>query len=179
MQPLLLGVLLDPAVGLHGLDLLEALNRFLDRLEIGQQSPEPTLIDVELIAAKRLLLDCVLGLTLRSDEEHGLVGPFTGHVLEELHRLFEHPLGFLQIDDVYAVAFPEDKLLHFRVPTTNLMPEMDSRFEQFLHCNSCQTDLRCFGLMYSPSSPYRTNRRNNQRSGEERILRRIYVNCDL
>src|SRR5215475_6707205 len=152
MQSLLLGVLLNPAVSLHRFDLLESLDRFLNCLEIGQQTAEPALVDVELIAAKRLLFDRILGLTFRSDKKHGLVGALTRHVLEELHCLFKHPLSFLQIDDVNAVAFPKNILLHFRVPTTNLMPEVDSRFEQFLHCDSCQTDLRYFGLMYSPSS---------------------------
>src|SRR6185295_18651049 len=36
-------------------------------------------------------------------------------------------------DDVDPVALAEDVLLHLRVPTLGLVPEVDPRFEQLLH----------------------------------------------
>ena len=58
----------------------------------------------------------------------------TGGVLEELQR-------FLEIDDVNAVAFPEDVLLHLGIPTLGLVPEVYACFEQFFHRDSWQLNF--------------------------------------
>ena len=54
-----------------------------------------------------------------------------GRILEQLERL-------LQVDDVDPVALAEDVLLHPRVPALGLMPEVNTRFEQLLHCDRGQ-----------------------------------------
>ncbi len=39
----------------------------------------------------------------------------------------------LQIDNVDAIAFGEDKALHLRIPALCLVPEVDAAFKQLLH----------------------------------------------
>jgi hypothetical protein len=40
----------------------------------------------------------------------------------------------LDVDDVDAVALGEDKALHFWIPTTSLVSEMNTAVEEFSHC---------------------------------------------
>jgi hypothetical protein len=64
--------------------------------------------------------------------------PLPAQLGDELRRLLEHLQRLLQVDDVNAVALAEDVFLHLGIPALGLMPEVDSRFEQFLHGDSCQ-----------------------------------------
>src|SRR5262249_35199626 len=95
----------------------------------------PALVHVEHPAAPRLFQDRLLGLLLGADEEHR--APAGGQVTYEGVRFPELLQGFLEVDDVDAVAFAEDVLLHLRVPALGLVPEMDTGFEQFLHRECC------------------------------------------
>jgi hypothetical protein len=73
----------------------------------------------------------VLRLLLGADEEHRAAA--RGEVAHEAVRLAELLERLLQVDDVDAVALPEDVLLHLRVPALGLMAEMHSGLEQLLH----------------------------------------------
>ncbi len=53
-------------------------------------------------------------------------------------RVAEKFLRFLQVDDINAVALAENVFFHFRIPASNLMSEVNARFEQFLHCYCSQ-----------------------------------------
>src|SRR5207247_5709119 len=81
----------------------------------------------------------VLGLALCADKEDGLTAVFGDHVGHELDRLAKHLLGFLQIDNVDAVSLAENVLLHFRVPTANLVAEMHAGLQQLFHRNRYKT----------------------------------------
>jgi len=60
---------------------------------------------------------------LRADEQDRLVCAFAHQVGDELHRLLEHPLGLLQVNNVNAVAFAEDVLFHLRIQRRTWCPK--------------------------------------------------------
>ena len=93
-------------------------------------------VDVRHAGAGGFFGDGILRLPLGADEEDERTGG--GEVGDELRRLFEHLEGLLQVDDVNAVPFAEDVLLHLRVPALGLMPEVNASFEQFFHSDVCQ-----------------------------------------
>src|SRR5690606_13975872 len=70
-EELLLGEALRGVVEVDLLELLHARETLGDRLEVGEQTAEPTLVDVGLADAGRLLGDGLLGLLLGADEEDG------------------------------------------------------------------------------------------------------------
>ena len=89
------------------------------------------MVDVRHADALRLLLDRVLSLLLRADEEH--VAAALGDVADEVVRLLEQLERLLEIDDVDPAALGEDEPLHLRVPATRLVAEVDSSLQQLLH----------------------------------------------
>ena len=124
------------AVGLSLLQLLEALDGFLDGGPVGQCAAQPAVVDVEHPAALGLFLNRFLRLAFGADEQDVLaLGGLRSH---KLRRLFEFLDRLLQVDDVDAVALPENILLHLRVPAPGLMPEVDTRFQQFFHAEAHQ-----------------------------------------
>ena len=66
----LFDVIVDGAVGLHLLDLLEPGDGALDGREIGQRAAQPAFGDIELAAFFGGLFDGLLSLLLGPDEEH-------------------------------------------------------------------------------------------------------------
>src|SRR6185295_6458169 len=104
-----------------------------------EQAAEPALVDMEHAAALRLFGDHVLRLSLGADEkDRAAFGREAAHeffgVAEQLHRLAE-------VDDVDAVSFAEDVLLHLRVPALRLVAEVNSRLQEILHRDRCQAFL--------------------------------------
>jgi hypothetical protein len=125
------------AIALGRFELLELFDALAHGLEIGQHPAQPPLVDVEHPAALGLLFDRLLGLPLGADEQNR---PAVGHrVADECVGVGEPLDRFLQIDDVDAVALPEDVLLHLRIPAPRLVSEMDPRFQQFLHADGGHT----------------------------------------
>ena len=59
----------------------------------------------------------------------------------KLDCFLEEPLGLLKINDVDSVSLTEDILLHLRIPPPDLMPEVDARLKQLLHCYCYQSIL--------------------------------------
>ncbi len=130
-EQFLLGGRAVPAVLLHRLELLEALQALEDGLEVGEHPAEPALVDVGHADACRLLGDGLLGLLLGADEHHAAaVGD---RLLDELVGAVDVGQRLLQVDDVDAVALSEDEALHLRVPAAGLMPEVHAGIEHFLH----------------------------------------------
>ena len=81
--------------------------------------------------ALRLLLDRLLRLLLRPDEQHGAaVGD---GVADEAVRGVDAVEGLVQVDDVDPVALAEDETPHLRVPAPGLVAEVDSGLQQLLH----------------------------------------------
>src|SRR5262249_29718914 len=154
-QSLFLGQLLETPVGPHGFDIFQSLDRLLDGLEISQEPAQPAVIHKILPAPLRLFFDCVLSLTLRANEQE--CPPIERLLCYELYSLFEQPLGLLQIDDVNAISLAEDILLHLRVPSPDLVPEMHTSLKQFLHryCSQCSS-LTSFGFCTRRPAPRKT-----------------------
>ena len=97
-----------------------------DGLEVRQHPAEPALVDEEHVGAQGFFLKDFSGLPLGSDKQDRLAGG--DGVADEGIGLFHPSQCLLKIDDVDAVAFAEEELLHLRVPPIRLVPEMDTRF---------------------------------------------------
>ena len=127
-------LLLDPDLG-AGLDLrlhvLQALERALDGLEVGQHAAEPALVDVGHAAAPGFLRDHLARLALGADHQDRAAA--RGQLADELHRLFEERLRLLEVDDVDLVAMAVDVRRHLGVPEARLVSEMDAGFQHFTH----------------------------------------------
>src|SRR5581483_3839978 len=72
----------------HLVELLQAVDRLLDGLEIGEHAAEPPRVHVERAAALGLFADRVLRLLLRADEEH--LSALRGQVADEVVGVAEH-----------------------------------------------------------------------------------------
>src|SRR5204863_8347532 len=101
-----------------------------------------------LSAAFGFFLDRVLSLPLRSYEEHFLVGPLGERFRDVIQRVAKQLLGFLQVDNINAVALAKDVFLHLRVPTADLVSKVNSCFEEFFHRYCCQNFISPW-FMYS------------------------------
>ncbi len=115
----------------HRLQFAEALDALLDRHEVGQQPPQPSLVDVVQCRAARRFLDHFLGLPLGAEEQNRL--PLGSQLVHELNGLLEQLEALLQIDDVDAVPLPEDIFLHLRIPAFGLVAEVHPGFQQLFH----------------------------------------------
>ena len=114
------------------IDFVQAIDSGANGLEVGERTAEPSLVDIEHIATLCFLLDCVLGLFLRADEENGFA--VLNDALDELISGFYVVNGDLKIDNVDIVSRCIDVLAHFRVPTFRLVSEVHACFEQGFHC---------------------------------------------
>ena len=127
----LLGKHFKSTVLFHRLDLFESVDSALDGLEVGQHSAQPSLIYIEHTAALRLNLDGVLSLFLGSykQDDSALCGDVEYRVIGLVNLAY----GFLQVDDVDTVSLGIDVGSHFRVPSSRLMSEVNTGFQQLLH----------------------------------------------
>ncbi len=124
-----------PSVG-HGVQFLQTLDGFLHRGHVGEQSAQPALVHVVLLAARGFFGDGFLRLALGADEQHRLA--LRGHLAHVPHRVLEQLQRFLQIDDVDPITFAKDVFFHLWIPALGLVPEVNACFEQFLHANRRQ-----------------------------------------
>src|SRR5215213_3875589 len=166
--------LLDHLLGLAGrdqpLELVHLGHAAVHGLEVGEHAAEPAVVHVGGVGPLGLLLDRLLGLLLRADEEDraavldGVAHEPVGGV-DALQRL-------LQVDDVDPVALPEDEPLHLGVPAPGLVAEVDSGLEQLLHGD----DGRCFCHGTSFRSCSRSWRADRVRSpGPMRAAPRLFL----
>jgi hypothetical protein len=119
-----------PSVG-HLLEVLQALDRALDRLEVGQHAAEPALVDERHRRALRFLGDDLARLPLGADEQdRALVRRQLADVLHRVVVLLERAL---EVDDVDLVAVAEDVLGHLRVPVTRLVAEVHTGLQHLAH----------------------------------------------
>src|SRR5207237_7636815 len=120
-----------PPVGGVRLEVGQAPEAALDGREIGEEAAEPPLIDVVHPTARRLCRDHVLSLPLGPDEEDR---PALGcEVRHELLGIPEQLDRLVQVENVDAVPFAKDVLLHLRVPPFRLVAEVNARLQQILH----------------------------------------------
>ena len=82
-------------------------------------------------SALSLFTNGIASLFLGSDKQHSVaVG---SNVTDEHVSLFQLFDGFLQVDDVDAVALGEDVLGHLGVPSSGLVTEVHACFEKLFH----------------------------------------------
>ena len=108
--------------------LLEALDRLLHGLEVGEHPAEPAVVHVVLPGARGLELHRRLRLALGADEQQ--LAAASGRLAHEIERRPEARQRLVEIEDVDAVALAEQERLHARVPASGLMPEVDARLDQ-------------------------------------------------
>ena len=106
-------------------------------MEVGQEPPEPAVVDVGHVGALGRVTDGVAGLLLGSHEHDGAAA--AGDVLSESPRVLQQRFGLQEIDDVDAVPLAEDEAAHLRVPPAGLVAEMNSGLQELLdskfrHC---------------------------------------------
>jgi hypothetical protein len=53
----------------------------------------------------------------------------------------------LDVDDVDAIAFGENKTLHLWVPATSLVSEVNTAVEEFAHCYNCHDGTLLLGFL--------------------------------
>ena len=140
------GQQLELPVGLKALEVVQALDAAVDRVEVGEQPAQPAMVDVGHARALGHLLDGVAGLLLGPDEEDGPSPP--GQVGGELLGLVQQRLGLEEVDDVDPVALAEDEAAHLGIPAARLVAEVDSGLQQLLDANGshCPSPLS-FGLV--------------------------------
>ena len=107
------------------------------------------MVDVGHADALRLLLDRVLGLLLRADEEDGAV-PLR-KVVDERVRLLEEAERLLEVDDVDAAALGEDEALHLRVPAAGLVAEVNPGLQKLSHAYDRHGLILSFGCGRAPA----------------------------
>ena len=130
-DPLLRGQQLELALRLQAAKLVQVRDPVGDRLPVREQAAEPAVRDVRHPDARGLLLDRVLRLLLRADEEDAAAA--ARDVAGEVVGLLEQLGGLLEIDDVDPAPLGEDEPLHLRVPAAGLVTEVDSCFEELAH----------------------------------------------
>src|ERR1017187_6870102 len=129
----LFGQQLVAAVNSHLIQFLKALHRLLHGHPVGEQPAEPALVDVRHPRAIGLFGHGFLGLALGADEENRLAAG--AQLSDELRRVLEQLERLLQVDDVDPIALAKNVFLHLWIPALGLMPEVNTRFEQLLHCD--------------------------------------------
>src|SRR5690606_28839124 len=130
-QAFLLDHALGAAVGDDRFHVLQALDRGLDRLEVGQHAAQPAGVDVRHAAAGGLGGDQLTGGALGADEQN--VAAAGGQLLHELGGVLVLGHRLLEVDDVDLVAMAEDIGGHLGVPVAGLVTEVDASFQHFAH----------------------------------------------
>src|SRR5450631_3198446 len=124
---------LERAVLRHRLEILQALDRNLHRLEVGKHPAEPPVVDIGHAGALRFFRDDFPRLALGADkQDSAAVG---GQLADVLQRLLVHLHHLFEVDDVNLVAGAEDEIRHLRVPVPCLVAEMHSGLQHLTHCD--------------------------------------------
>ncbi len=118
------GVTLSGVLEVNFFEFLHPAQTLGDGLEVGQQTTQPTLVDVGLAHAGCLLGNGFLSLLLRSHEQDGAT--VCHRFLDELIGTVNKAQRLLQVDDVNPAALSKNKTLNFRVPATSLVTEVDT-----------------------------------------------------
>ena len=109
--------------------------------EVRQHSAEPTLVDIRHSATICGLANGVLGLLLRSDEEH--VAAVGHEVTKEVVGRVDAIQRLVEINDVNSVALTEDEAAHFWVPASGLVAEVRTCLNHLTHADESHESLLC------------------------------------
>ena len=123
-QKFFLGVTLGGVFVVDFFEFLHAAQTLGHGLEVGEQSAQPTLVDIGLAHTSGLFGNRLLSLLFGADEQHGAaVGD---GVLHELISLVNKGQRLLQVNDVNTAALGQDEALDFRVPAAGLVSEVNT-----------------------------------------------------
>ena len=151
LERLTLGHPFEIAGSLHGPQLLHALHPARHGGEVGQHASQPTLVDVRHAAGLGVVGHRALGLLLRPHEEDG---PAVGHqVAHEAVRGLDAAERLAQVDEIDPVALTQDEALHLRVPSSRLVAEVDSGFQQLPHGNDGHSGIPPIGCSPAAAPP--------------------------
>ena len=109
--------------------------------EVREHSAEPTLVDIRHSTTICGLANWVLGLLLRSDEEH--VAAVGHEVTKEVVGRLDAIQRLVEINDVNAVALTEDEAAHFGVPASGLVAEVRTCLNHLTHADESHESLLC------------------------------------
>ena len=143
----LLGQHIKGAVGLHGLQLVQAVHTGAHGLEVGHHAAQPAGVHIVHIAAQGLVLDGLLGLLLGAHKQQALAG--LAELTHEVVSLLQLLHGLLQVDDVDPVALGVNVGSHLGVPAAGLVTEVYAGLQQSLHGNNiliCHFDSFSFEI---------------------------------
>ena len=115
------------------LHVLETLDRAAHRLEVGERTAEPALVNPAAAATLGFGGDDFATAALGVDEED--LAALSGELAGELAGFFELGNRLFEVDDVNLVAGAKDVLTHLRVPETGLVTEMATSFKHFTHAD--------------------------------------------
>jgi len=105
--------------------------------QLGQRAAEPAVVHEECTALLGFFRHGFLRLPFGAHKQDR--SAVRRNFAHEAARFAEHLECLLKIDNVNAVAFPENILLHFRVPAARLVAKVNSGLQQLLHRNfNCQ-----------------------------------------
>ena len=113
----------DLRVVLHFLKPPQSLDALADGRKVRKGPAQPAVVDMEHPAPLRLFPNRILGLLFCAHEED--IPAAGGQVANEPGDPLEHRDGLLQVDDVDAVASPENIGLHLGVPATGLVAKVN------------------------------------------------------
>jgi hypothetical protein len=108
------------------------VNTGLDSGEVGEHTAQPALIDKVHTTAFGFFYRFLRLFLVPTKNSFSLGNGFS----DELQALASITAVTFQINDVNAITFGEDVVFHPRVPTTRLMTEVRSRFEELFDCCS-------------------------------------------
>ena len=123
----LLGQYVEGAISFHSFQLAQASNTGLDGFEVGQHAAQPTLVNIEHVAAGSFFLHSLLSLFLGTNEQNAFAG--SSNLTDEVVSFVNLLHGFLQVNDVDTIALGEDVGSHLGVPTTGLVTKVYTSFK--------------------------------------------------
>ena len=119
--------------------MMMALDAGADGGEVGEHAAQPTGVYIESPGPAGLFLHALLGLLFGAHKEDVLA--LGGQIPHKVVGLLQLAHGFLQVDDVDAVALGEDIGGHLGVPAAGLVSEVDASFQQLLHRYYCHVTI--------------------------------------
>src|SRR4029077_8828205 len=119
---------LQLTLGLEAFEVVQAADAQADRLEVGQETAQPAVVDEWHVRRLGHVADRVSGCFVVAHEQHGAaaVCDLTG----ELLRSSQQRRGLEQVDDVDAAALTMDEAAHLGVPAARLVAEVDAGLQQ-------------------------------------------------
>src|SRR5699024_9497992 len=109
--------------------LFHPLNTFGNSGEVGEHTAQPTMVYVWHANTCSLLNDRALSLPLGAHK--GNSSTVRNGFFDELIGTVNERQGLLQVNNINAIAFCQDKTLHLRVPATCLVAEVDTGIQHF------------------------------------------------